>query len=243
MEPSNVESANLTTPAPRNVKFPLEKGSDGEGYLCPTNSRSRRGLVLLQEWWGLNKSIMNMAESFASENFTVLVPDIYRGKNPKDTDEAGNLLSKLDWQDAAQIIGGAASYLLNKQGCEGVGAIGFCMGGALTLAGLSKWPKLFKAGAPFYGICDINEFSIDDISRSCHISLNFAEFDEIKGYSDPITAQILEMTLKNVQRKAELTIWEDVQHNFMNPDAGPLYDKENAEKAKAKVIKFFREHL
>jgi carboxymethylenebutenolidase len=37
-------------------------------------------IILLQEWWGLNKSICTTADTFAKEGFAVLAIDIYRGK-------------------------------------------------------------------------------------------------------------------------------------------------------------------
>ena len=49
--------ANITTPSTSNVKFQVEGSEDGQGYLSPNGGDSRYGLVLISEWWGLNKSI------------------------------------------------------------------------------------------------------------------------------------------------------------------------------------------
>lgn len=93
-------SPNLTTSADRNLIFPLEKGEPSQAYLSPLNIDSKIGLVLIQEWWGLNKSIMTTADKFAAEGFKVVCPDMYRGKVAKDTENAGHLLTGLDWKDA-----------------------------------------------------------------------------------------------------------------------------------------------
>ena len=47
----------------------------------------------------------------------------------------------------------AAKHLKESVGCQKVGVTGFCLGGALALAGLSA-SNAFDAGAPFYGVCD-----------------------------------------------------------------------------------------
>lgn len=233
-------SSNLTTAADRNITYPLLKGLDGQGYLSPTNSNSQIGLVLIQEWWGLNKSIMATADSFASEGFAVVVPDIYRGKVAKDTESAGHLLSGLDWADAVQVIGGAANYLKNN-GCKKIGILGFCMGGALTIASLCSFPDFFSAGAPFYGIPDLNTFDINKIQ--CPVFLNFAELDDYKGFSDAESAKLLEVKMKNANINVKLIVWEKAQHAFMNPDAGAKYCKETADKAKIGVVEFFKQYL
>jgi carboxymethylenebutenolidase len=93
-------SPNLTTTADRNLTFQLEKGDPAQAYLSPINNEAKVGLVLIQEWWGLNKSIMTTADKFAVEGFKVLCPDMYRGKVAKDTENAGHLLTGLDWKDA-----------------------------------------------------------------------------------------------------------------------------------------------
>ncbi len=47
-------------------------------------------------------------------------------------------------------------------GCKKVGITGFCLGGALAFAGLSS-SDVFDAGAPFYGVCDLNKFPLKNI--------------------------------------------------------------------------------
>lgn len=81
-----------------NVKFPRKDAEDVPGYLTPLNEGSKKGLVVIQEWWGLNEQIRAMADRFAQEGgFRALVPDLYRGKVAKDAEEAGHLMSGLDW--------------------------------------------------------------------------------------------------------------------------------------------------
>ena len=65
---------------------------------------------------------------------------------------------------------------LKAQGCQKVGVVGFCMGGALTMAAAALIPEV-DAAAPFYGIpsaqlCDVTKIKIP---MQCH----FAEKDSV----------------------------------------------------------------
>ena len=231
--------APLITAGTSNVTFPLEVGAEGHGYHSAISKDSKLGLVVMQEWWGLNKAIMSTSDVLASQGFSVICPDIYRGKCAINRETAGHLMSELDWKDAVQVIGGAANYLL-KHGCTKVGVTGFCMGGALTIAGIYFWGKLFSAAAPFYGIPDLSQWDINKIT--CPVALNFAELDKAVGFSDPGSARSLEKKLKDAGKDASLKVWENVDHAFMNQD-GPNYHKETAGLALDDVAGFMKKYL
>lgn len=92
-----------------NVKFASEN-AQGE---CPAvfvkgkDSSSARGLIVLQEWWGLNQQIQDEAKEIAEKgDFVALVPDLYRGKLATDNEGAGHLMGNLDWPGAVKDITG-----------------------------------------------------------------------------------------------------------------------------------------
>ncbi|HUY24952.1 MAG TPA: dienelactone hydrolase family protein, partial [Candidatus Saccharimonadales bacterium] len=120
--------------AARMVEFP-SNGSTASGYLSPAKSGAGPGLVLVQEWWGLNDQIKRTADRFADEGFTSLVPDLYHGRviGFHEPDEAGKAMMALDEARAAKELRGAVDYLLSSGETTGefVGAVGYCMGGAL----------------------------------------------------------------------------------------------------------------
>ena len=68
----------------------------------------------------------------------------------------------MDWPGAVKDIEGAAKHL-RQLGCKKVGVTGFCMGGALAIAAIS-YSKEINASAPFYGVCDLNNFKLDHIT-------------------------------------------------------------------------------
>jgi len=134
----------------KTVKFKRPDGQSVEGYLAePANATGAPGLVVLQEWWGLNDQIRGVADRFAAAGYVALVPDLYRGKSTVAAAEAEHLMTNLNFGDAAgQDVRGAAQYL--KTRCAKVGVTGFCMGGALTLLAVVHVPEV-DAGVVWYG--------------------------------------------------------------------------------------------
>ena len=106
----------------KTVKFPSEnKQGACPGVLVGDPSSTKRGLIVLQEWWGMNQQIQDEAADLASKGpFVALVPDLYRGKVATDHEEAGHLMNDLDWPGAIKDIQGAARYLLKEVGCSKV---------------------------------------------------------------------------------------------------------------------------
>src|SRR6202049_2366793 len=103
-----------------------------KGYLASAGS-GRPGIVVIQEWWGLNDQICGVADRFARAGYNALAPDLYKGRMTAVPDEANHLMSGLNFPDATQQdLSGAAQHLKSNSGK--VAVMGFCMGGALTIA-------------------------------------------------------------------------------------------------------------
>ena len=134
----------------KTVAFERPDGQSVEGYLAePAVGAGAPGLVVIQEWWGLNDQIRGVADRYAAAGYCALVPDLYRGKSTVEAAEAEHLMTNLNFGDAAgQDVRGAVRYL--KQRCAKVGVTGFCMGGALTLLAMVNVPEA-DAGVVWYG--------------------------------------------------------------------------------------------
>ncbi|HEX3950169.1 MAG TPA: dienelactone hydrolase family protein [Steroidobacteraceae bacterium] len=126
-------------------------GQSVDGYLAePAQGRNAPGIVVIQEWWGLNEQIRGAADKLAAAGYRALVPDLYRGKVALQAHEAEHLMNGLNFGDAAgQDVRGAVQHL-KSLGCSRVGVTGFCMGGALTLLSAVNVPEL-SAGVIWYG--------------------------------------------------------------------------------------------
>ena len=71
-------------------------GGTCSGYLASNAANaSAPGVVLIQEWWGLDDEIKNVASRLAKAGYRALVPDLYRGKLALEANEAEHLLQLL----------------------------------------------------------------------------------------------------------------------------------------------------
>jgi carboxymethylenebutenolidase len=116
------------------MSYTRPDGASVDGYLAePAQGGDAPGIVVIQEWWGLNEQIMGVADTLAAAGYRALVPDLYRGKVALEANEAEHLMTNLDFADAAgQDVRGAVQHL-KASGSKTAGVTGFCMGGALTM--------------------------------------------------------------------------------------------------------------
>ncbi len=135
----------------KTISFKRPDGKDVAGYLAePAQGAAAPGMVVIQEWWGLNDQIRGVADKMAAAGYRALVPDLYRGKVALQANEAEHLMNNLDFGDAAgQDVRGAVQHLKGS-GSAKVGVTGFCMGGALTLLAAVNVPET-DAGVIWYG--------------------------------------------------------------------------------------------
>lgn len=124
------------------ISYQRPDGGRVSAYLAEgTAGRSAPGIVVIQEWWGLNDQIRGVADRLAESGFRALVPDLYRGKVALEANEAEHLMKGLDFGVAAsQDVRGAVQYL-KASGSAKVGVTGFCMGGALTVLAAANVPE------------------------------------------------------------------------------------------------------
>ncbi|QWD84577.1 dienelactone hydrolase family protein [Polynucleobacter asymbioticus] len=124
------------------ITFQRPDGKSSSAYLAePVDVKNAPGVVVIQEWWGLDDEIKNVANRLAKAGYRALVPDLYRGKLAIEANEAEHLMNDLNFGDAAsQDIRGAVQYL-KATGSSKVGVTGFCMGGALTVLSAGLVPE------------------------------------------------------------------------------------------------------
>ena len=218
------------------IQFNRLDGKTCPGYLAiPKTGAGAPGFVCIQEWWGLNDQIKKTADRLAEAGYRGLVPDLYRGKVAKASDEASHMMANLNFPDAAeQDIRGAVQYL--KQSSRKVAVGGFCMGGALTILAAVRVPEM-DAGACFYGLPDLPaaEFKKIKIPLICH----FANQD---GWCTPAKVNDFEAALKQSKSKFEIYRY-DAQHAFMNEARPGVYDAASAKLAWDRTLNFLNKAL
>src|SRR3954467_2843433 len=109
------------------ISFKRPDGKDASGYLSNADRGNAPGVVVIQEWWGLQDQMKGMCDRFALAGFNALWPVLYKGTVVPyhDTDAAGREMNSLDFMDAiTQTVRGAALYLARY--ASKVGLSGFC---------------------------------------------------------------------------------------------------------------------
>lgn len=217
---------------------------DARGYLALPEGGTGPGLIVVQEWWGLDDGIKGMADRLAAAGFVALAPDLYHGELAEHTemDKAGELMSSLPADRAANDMSGAVDYLDAHDATtgNGLGVVGFCMGGMLSFVLATARPDKIKAAVPFYGF-PTGDGAPDFSKIEAVIRGHMAETD---GFFPPEAAKDLEKKLQDLGKDATLTVHPGTAHAFMSPhDALGSYDEELAEKIWPEITSFLHEQL
>jgi carboxymethylenebutenolidase len=217
------------------ITFKRPDGADCKGYLSgPAGNDKAPGVVVIQEWWGLNDQIKGVADRFAALGYRALVPDLYKGKVTVDAAEANHLMTNLNFGDAAtQDIRGAAQQL--KQTSAKVGVVGFCMGGALTIVSAMYVPE-GDAYSSWYGFPPDEAGDVRKIRKP--LQLHLAENDQAFSAEK---ARALEAKLREGSVPFE-SYWYKAGHAFFN-ETGANHNAECAKLAWERTTNFFGKHL
>lgn len=219
-------------------------GIDAQGYLAVPESGSGPGVIVVQEWWGLDSGIKEMADRLAAAGFVALAPDLYHGELAAhdEMDKAGELMSSLPPERAAADMSGAVDFLADHDATTGeaLGVMGFCMGGMLTFLLAANRPDKIKAAVPFYGFPQGD--SQPDYSKiEAAIQGHMAEHDD---FFPPSAAMHLEAELQAIGKNATITVHEGSGHAFMAPhNALGTQNQELYDLIWPQATAFLHEHL
>ncbi len=215
-------------------------GEQADGFLAkPEGDGPFPGVIVVQEWWGVDNHIRDVAQRFARERFAALAPDLFHGEVTREPSEAQKLMMSLDMNKAARELAKAAEYLASQPFTVGrrVGATGFCMGGGLALTLACDSPHI-RASAPFYGV---NPSPIDKLANlRGPVFAIYAEHDAWAGQS---VRETLEQALKRHGMTYEIKVYPGTEHAFFNDTRPEVYKREAAQDAWQRVLKLFRENL
>lgn len=199
---------------------------------------------MVQEWWGLDPGIKEMADRLGAAGFVALAPDLYHGElaGHDEMEKAAELMQGLPPERAARDMSGAVDYLadLDTVTGEGVGAVGFCMGGMLSLILAAIRPDRIKAVVPFYGFPQ-GESEPDWSGLTASVQGHMAENDD---FFTPDSARTLEEKLRAMGKDVTFTVHPSTGHAFMGPhNALGTLDEELAARIWPEVVAFLREKL
>ncbi len=209
------------------------------GYLAkPQGAGPFPAVIVIQEWWGLNEHIKNVAERYAREGYVALAPDLYHGKVTADPNEAGKLMGALNREEAVKDLLGAVQHLKALKEVRGdrIGVTGFCMGGSYALL-LPCRTKEIRAAAPYYGEIP-DEAALRNLACPILYVYGDADFwitkDEVKR---------LEASLKKLEKTGKVKIYPGAPHAFFNDTRKDVYRQPEAQDAWRRTLDFFAKYL
>ena len=192
-------------------------GKTASGYLVTPPAGSGAAVLVMQEWWGLDSGIKEMANRLAAAGFVALVPDLYHGELAAhdEMDKAAHLMHSLPPDRAARDMSGAVDYLVSHPAVtsQGIGVVGFCMGGMLSFMLAINRPDRIKAVVPFYGFPKGGN-EPDWSALAAPVRGHMAEHDD---FFPPAAAQALEAKLRGMGKDVTFTVYPGSGHAFMAP--------------------------
>lgn len=224
-------------------------GADGafSAYRAqPATPGPAPGVVILQEIFGINYFMRDIAEAMAAEGFLVLVPDLFWRQEPgvvlddrieKDWEKAFALMQGFDPMVGTTDIQAtitAARGMSNM--CTGrVGAMGYCLGG--LLAYLTACRTDSDATVGYYGV-NIHEMLDQAKSLSRPLMLHIAEEDHF------VPKEAQEAVKAGLANNPAVTLhsYPGVDHAFARRGS-PTYVDAAAREADARTLAFLRQHL
>jgi carboxymethylenebutenolidase len=225
------------------VQLPSDDGTI-DGYLASPATVPARGVVVVQEWWGLVPQIKGVCDRLAGEGFVALAPDLYHGEIAEHTemDKAATLMSTLPIDRAARDMGRAIDALLAHPDVRGdaVGVVGFCMGGMLTLVLAAQEGDRVAAAVPFYG-APLGDGEPDWSGLTASVAGHFAGDDDFFP-ADAVTA--LGAKLRAMGKDVTFTMHPGTGHAFANEhDPFGTHDPEASMRAWSDALAFLHAQL
>ena len=211
-------------------------GKEADGYLAKPARANAPGVVVIQEWWGLQEQIKGVCDRLALAGYEALAPDLYAGTVVAyhDTAAAEREMNSLNFLDVTdQVVRGAV--LLLKGSAARVGLMGFCLGGAVTILGACRVPEL-SAAVCFYGLPPAQVAKPADLKVP--LQAHFADRDD---WCTPQAVAAFEAGVKEAGKDVEVFRY-DADHGFINEQRA-VHDRAAAELAWERTLKFWARHL
>jgi carboxymethylenebutenolidase len=213
------------------------KAADGHEFdvFEAGNVNAPRGLVLLQEIFGVNAHIRGVAERLAGFGYRVLAPALFDrvkhgvelGYEMEDMQAGVALRAPIPHEHTLLDIAATAAAFNGIP----IGVIGYCWGGTLSWRAACR-TELFWAASCWYGSEIIKE---KDLVPNCPVQLHYGAAD--KSSPPEVIAQ-----MRAAQPGIEIYDYEGAGHGF-GCDARADYSRKDWELAELRSLAFFAEHL
>ena len=213
------------------------KASDGftlDAYVTG-DANATKGLVLIQEIFGVNHHIRDMADRFGREGYAVIAPALFDraekgielGYTQADIDAGRGWRMKLDDAKVMLDVEAAAAHLAGKK----LAICGYCFGGTVAWWGATRTTK-FAASSCWYGG---GIPGTKDERPNCPVQMHFGE----KDASIPMTDVD---AVRAAQPRSDIYVYLGAQHGFGCDERGS-FSKPDYELAQQRTLEFFSKHL
>ncbi|MCU0377325.1 MAG: dienelactone hydrolase family protein [Bacteroidales bacterium] len=220
------------------ITYPGETGEMRAYLSVPKGKKKLPAVIVIHENRGLVPHIQDVNRRMAEEGFLALAPDALSplGGTPEDMDKGRTMIGQLDRDKTIKNFVAAVKYLKTHPRSSGmVGCTGFCWGGAMTNQVAVNAPEL-NAAAPYYGSTPAPE----DVPKiKAPVMAHYAGNDERINAGIPA----FEEALKKAGIEYQIFIYEGTEHGFNNDTNTDRYNKEAADLAWGRTVKFFREKM
>ena len=235
--------ANMHPDVKQSSKEPLVgsmiqyKTSDGlvaNGYFIPSKKKSKKWLIVVQEWWGLNENIKHEADKYSKDlqDMNILAVDMYDGKVAATADSAAKIMRSVDMNRLTNIIRGAITLAGDK---ASIYTVGWCFGGMWSLQTAILAGSQAKGTVMFYGRPESNLEKLKSIQ--CDVIGFFGNLDRSPA---PALVTEFENNMKAVGKNL-VTHKYEAGHGFANP-SNPSFNAAAAADSYSKAIAFLKSH-
>ena len=226
-----------------DVTVRAKDGGQFSAYLA-TPAGTGPGIVVIQEIFGVNPWIRQVADRYAKAGYVAMAPDLFWRISPgiqltdtgEDFQKALGLMQKLDQDRAVEDIQATIDALRANPACNGkVGAVGYCLGGRLAYMTAARTNS--DASVGYYGV--MIDALIGEAGKIAKpLMLHIAEKD---GFVPPPVQAKMKEGLKG-NRLVTLETYADQDHAFAR-DGGEHFDQKAATLANDRTAAFFKQHL
>jgi carboxymethylenebutenolidase len=206
------------------------------GYFAEAADRSAPGIVVIQEWWGVQGQIKGICDRYAAAGYDAVAPDLYAGRAIPyhDMAAAAAEMDALDFRGVTDGIVRAAARLLGA-GQRKIGITGYCLGGIVSILAATRLDE-FTASVCYYGIPPADLVDLRDIRIP--LQGHFANADT---WCKPEHVDVLENALRLAGGEHEIYRY-DADHGFCNEEIVG-YRADLAELAWQRSLGHWRKHL
>jgi carboxymethylenebutenolidase len=198
-------------------------------------ANATKGAVVVQEIFGVNQHIRDMADRFAALGYAAVAPavfdraqrDVELGYTQADIDKGRDFRMKLSDVDLMKDIDAAADHLAGKK----LAIVGYCFGGTVAWWGATRTKK-FLASCCWYGG---GIPGTKNESPNCPVQMHFGEKDTSIAMND-VDA------VRAAQPEVEVYVYEGAEHGFGCDEPGS-FSKPDYDLAQQRTLDFLAKHL